>query len=216
MSTDVKELKVTWKGYLSLFFLVILFSGIFSNSNNFLAAFDFNNLTGQFGEVAKGITFQGKGGTGAKDGFLLALTLIPSVCFAVGLIDVVEHLGAMDAAAKLFNPLLKPLLGIPGVAGIAFISSFTSSDVTSVMTKQLYENGDITDDERTVFVAYQYAGSAVILNTVNTQAPLLPISLLALGPIILIELLCKLMGANLVRLIIYINNKSKTTSKGVD
>lgn len=216
MSNDVKELKVTWKGYLSLFFLVILFSGIFSNSNNFLSAFDFNNLTGQFGEVAKGITFQGKGGTGAKDGFLLALTLIPSVCFAVGLIDVVEHLGAMDAAAKLFNPLLKPLLGIPGVAGIAFISSFTSSDVTSVMTKQLYENGDITDDERTVFVAYQYAGSAVILNTVNTQAPLLPISLLALGPIILIELLCKLMGANLVRLIIYINNKSKTTSKGVD
>lgn len=216
MSNDAKELKVTWKGYLSLFFLIILFSGIFSNSNNFLSAFDFNNLTGQFGEVAKGITFQGKGGTGAKDGFLLALTLIPSVCFAVGLIDVVEHLGAMDAAAKLFNPLLKPLLGIPGVAGIAFISSFTSSDVTSVMTKQLYENGDITDDERTVFVAYQYAGSAVILNTINTQAPLLPISLLALGPIILIEILCKLAGANLVRLIIYIKNKSKTTSKGAN
>ncbi len=52
------------------------------------------------------------------------------------------------------------------------------------MTKQLYEEGKITDDERSIFVAYQYAGSAVILNTINTQAPLLPFVLCpsALGP----------------------------------
>ncbi|OJT79965.1 hypothetical protein BM531_05580, partial [Clostridioides difficile] len=155
------------------------------------------------------------GGTGAKDGFLFALTLIPTVCFAVGLIDVVESMGGMKAASKIFNPLLRPLLGIPGIAGIAFVSSFTSSDVASIMTKELFESGEITDDERTIFVAYQYAGSAVILNTINTQAPLLPIALLALGPIILIEIFCKILGANLVRLIIGVRNKKNKAKEAV-
>ncbi|HBF4231370.1 TPA: hypothetical protein KON36_002905, partial [Clostridioides difficile] len=154
-------------------------------------------------------------GTGAKDGFLFALTLIPTVCFAVGLIDVVESMGGMKAASKIFNPLLRPLLGIPGIAGIAFVSSFTSSDVASIMTKELFESGEITDDERTIFVAYQYAGSAVILNTINTQAPLLPIALLALGPIILIEIFCKILGANLVRLIIGVRNKKNKAKEAV-
>ena len=121
----------------------------------------------------------------------------------------------MKAASKIFNPLLRPLLGIPGIAGIAFVSSFTSSDVASIMTKELFESGEITDDERTIFVAYQYAGSAVILNTINTQAPLLPIALLALGPIILIEIFCKILGANLVRLIIGVRNKKNKAKEAV-
>ncbi len=141
--------------------------------------------------------------------------MIPTVCFAVGLIDVVESMGGMKAASKIFNPLLRPLLGIPGIAGIAFVSSFTSSDVASIMTKELFESGEITDDERTIFVAYQYAGSAVILNTINTQAPLLPIALLALGPIILIEIFCKILGANLVRLIIGVRNKKNKAKEAV-
>ncbi|GAA0230714.1 nucleoside recognition domain-containing protein [Metaclostridioides mangenotii] len=201
--------KVTWKGYLSLFFLIVLFSGVFKDANSFLKAFDFANLTGSFGQIVDGVDFTGKGGSGAKDGFLFALTLVPTVSLAVGLIDVVESMGAMKAAAKLFNPILRPLLGIPGTAGIAFVSSFTSSDVASIMTKELVESGDLTDDERTIFVAYQYAGSAVILNTINTQAPLLPIALMAVGPIILIEIFCKLLGANLIRLYINIKNKKQ-------
>lgn len=178
MDVTAGDNKVTWKGYLSLFVLIVLFSGVFKDSQGFLKALDFANLTGSFGTIADGVDFMGKGGTGAKDGFLFALTLIPTVCFAVGLIDVVESMGGMKAASKIFNPLLRPLLGIPGIAGIAFVSSFTSSDVASIMTKELFESGEITDDERTIFVAYQYAGSAVILNTINTQAPLLPIALL--------------------------------------
>lgn len=193
--------KISWTGWVSLFVLIILFSGIFQKMGAPWAALDFGNLSGKFGGIAEGINFQGKGGTGAKEGFLFALTLIPTVCLAVGLIDVVEHLGAMKAAERLFNPLLRPLMGIPGYTGIAFVSSFTSSDIGAVMTKQLYEEGMITDDERTIFVAYQYAGSAVILNTINTQAPLLPFALLALGPIILIEFFCKVLGANLVRML---------------
>jgi len=113
--------KVTWKGYLSLFVLIVLFSGVFKDADNFLKAFDFANLTGSFGQVVDGVDFTGKGGTGAKDGFLFALTLVPTVALAVGIIDVVESMGAMKAAAKIFNPILRPLLGIPGTAGVAFV-----------------------------------------------------------------------------------------------
>ena len=196
------EQRVTWKGWIALIILILLFSGIFQNSAGPLAALDFTNLTGSFGAIADGLTFQGKGGSGAKDGFLFALTLIPTVCLAVGMIDVVESLGAMGAAAKLFNPLLRPLLGIPGTAGIAFVSSFTSSDVAAFMTKQLYLDNNLSDGERTIFAAYQYAGSAVILNTISTQAPLLPIALVAMGPILIILIVCKLLGANLIRILL--------------
>ncbi len=201
------EEKITWKGWLSLILLIILFSGIFQSSEGPLAALDFSNLSGSFGIIADGNNFVGKGGFGGKEGFLIALTLIPNICLAVGLIDVAEHFGAMDAATKVFNPILKPLLGISGETGIAFVSSFTSSDIGAVMTKQLFDEGKITDEERTIFVAYQYAGSAVVLNTINTQAPLLPLSLLALGPIILIEFICKVFGANLVRLYLRVKRK---------
>jgi nucleoside recognition membrane protein YjiH len=208
MDKNLQE-KISWQAWISLIILVVLFSGIFQNSEGVLSAFDFANLTGKFGNIYENIDFQGKGGTGAREGFLFTLTLIPTVCLAVGLIDVVEHMGALKAAAKLFNPLLRPMLGIPGIAGITFVASFTSSDIGSFMTKELVESGYMTDDERTIFVAYQYAGSAVILNTINTQAPLLPISLLAVGPIILIEMFCKILGANLVRIIIKVRNKKE-------
>ncbi len=204
---EKKENKISLKGWISLILLIILFSGIFQNSGGFLKAFDFSNLIGEFGKVYKDLDFVGKGGTGAKEGFLFTLTLLPTVCLAVGLIDVVESMGGMDAAAKLFNPLLRPLLGIPGAAGISFVASFTSSDIGAVMTKELVESGQMTDDERTAYVAYQYAGSAVVLNTINTQAPLLPIALITIGPIILIEMLCKIIGANLVRFVIKIRNR---------
>lgn len=45
--------------------------------------------------------------------------------FFCGLLAVFEQLGAYKASEILFRPLLRPLLGIPGKCGIAFISSFT-------------------------------------------------------------------------------------------
>lgn len=131
-----------------------------------------------------------------------ASTWIPAVMFFCGLLGVFEQLGAFKASDILFRPLLRPLLGIPGKCGIAFISSFTGSDVAAVMTRELYEDGEITDDERTIFVAYQYAGSACINNTITGGAPLVAICPVALGPCIVIMFVCKLIGANIVRLIL--------------
>jgi nucleoside recognition membrane protein YjiH len=209
MSNPNAEVKVTWKGWLSLIVLIVLLSGVFQNSTGPLKAFDFNNLGGSFGKIYENLTFAGKGGTGAREGFILGLTLIPAVMLFTGLLAVFEELGAFQASMKLFQPLLKPLLGIPGVAGIAFVSSFTSSDAAAIMTKELTEEGYLTDDERTIFVAYQYAASAVINNTISGGAPLLAISPLAFGPIFAIQVVCKIFGANIVRLVIYLSNKKK-------
>ena len=198
--TNQKEYKVTWKGWLSLTILVISLSGVFTNAEAPWKALDFMVLTGNFGEVAKGIIFTGKGGMGAKDGFMFALTLFPTVMFALGCIQVADSMGALRAAEKLFHPILRPLLGIPGVSGLAFVSSFTSTDVGAVMTKELVDDKLMTDNERTIFAAYQFAGSAVIVNTFGTGGPLLPITVLPVGVIILIIIIAKCMGANLVRL----------------
>lgn len=150
-----QEHRIGIKGWGSLFLLIILFSGIFTNSGNFLKAFDLSNLIGSFGIIADGLNFEGQGGVGAREGFMFALTLIPTTCVSVGFVHVCEDMGAMEAARKFFTPLLRPLMGIPGTSGIAFVASFTSSDVASFMTKKAYQQGEITDRERTIFVAYQ-------------------------------------------------------------
>lgn len=207
-----EEYKVTWKGWLSLIILIVAFSGIFAKAEGPLRALDFQVLTGSFGQVAKGVIFTGKGGTGARDGFMFALTLFPTLMFALGCIQVAESLGALRAAEIVFRPILRPFMGIPGASGLAFVSSFTSSDVGAVMTKGLAEEKLMTDDERTIFVAYQYAGSAPITNTFGTGAALLPITVLPVGVIIVLIVIVKIMGANLVRA--YLRWQARTQQEG--
>ena len=205
--------KLTWKSWLSLFVLIILFSGIFENSDTPLRALDLNALTGKFGVIADGLDFTGADGTGANAGFLFALSLLPITALSMGILDVVEELGAMEAARKLFSPILKPIWGIPGSAGVAFIASFTSSDVTAVMTKKLYEEGQITDDERTIFASYQYSSSAVIGNVISTQAPLLPIILWPMGAVIVALVIFKTLGSTAMRLYIRYRNRKMTKAE---
>lgn len=202
--------KVGIGAWIALVVLVLILSGAFRTAEGPLKVLDFTNLSGSFGKIGDtGANLIGKGGTGAKDGFMAGFNLIPAVMFFCGLLGVFEQLGAYKASDILFRPLLRPLLGIPGKCGIAFISSFTGSDVAAVMTKELYEAGDLTDDERTIFVAYQYAGSACINNTITGGAPLVAICPVALGPCIVIMVVCKLVGANLVRLILKLKRSRK-------
>lgn len=210
-----KKEKVGIGAWIALVVLIVILSGAFRTSDTPLKVLDFTNLSGSFGTIGDtGANFIGSGGAGAKDGFMAGLNLIPAVMLFCGLLGVFEQLGAFKASDILFRPLLRPILGIPGSTGVAFISSFTGSDVAAVMTRDLYENGSITDDERTVFVAYQYAGSACINNTITGGAPLLAICPVSLGAVIVIEFFCKLIGANVVRLILFLRSK-KTRKKGV-
>lgn len=202
--------KVGIGAWIALIVLIIILSGIFRTNDTPLKVLDFTNLSGTFGLIGDtGSNFIGAGGSGAKDGFMAGLNLIPAVMLFCGLIGVFEQLGAFRASDILFRPILKPILGIPGKCGVAFVSSFTGSDVAAVMTKDLYEDGDITDDERTIFVAYQYAASACINNTITCGAPILAFCPVALGVIILIEVFCKLVGANLVRIVLRMSSKKK-------
>ena len=203
MSNEKEEIKLTWKSWLALLFLIVTFSGALMNAPAPWKAFDFQVLVGKFGQIVPGITFQGKGGFGAQEGFLFALILIPTLMLALGLIAVAESLGALQAAEKLFRPLLRPLLGIPGMVGIAFVSSFTSSDAGAIMTRNLYAEKHLSDDERTIFASYKYAGSAPVTNTVGLGAPLLGITLLPVGIVNGIIIVVKIIGANAVR--IYLN-----------
>ena len=208
------ELKVTWKGWLSLFVFLFLFSGLIPElakypSMGWLAALDFSSMIGKFGTELVG----GEKAAGARRGFMEALVLFPTIMLALGLIEIFEYHGALGAAQRVFQPLFRPLLGIPGVAGLAFVASLNSSDVGSVMTRQLREEGEITEKERTVFVAYQYASSATITNTLGAGSALIPISLLAPGVIIGIQILAKIIGANVVRLILNFTEKKENTQK---
>ncbi|BDF68845.1 membrane protein [Oscillospiraceae bacterium] len=213
-NTLLTKPRVTVKNWIALIFLVVILSGIFQRSTGPLQVLDFTNLSGKFGVIGDtGANFIGKGGSGAKDGFMAGLNLIPAVMFFCGLLNVFQELGAFEAASIVFNPILKPLMGIPGTAGVAFISSFTGSDVAAVMTKELVDNGEMTDEERTIFTSYQYAGSAVINNTITGGAPLLAISPIALGPIIVIQFVCKVIGANIVRIVLKVSGKKHKEGK---
>lgn len=145
-NTLLTKPRVTVKNWIALIFLVVILSGIFQRNTGPLQVLDFTNLSGKFGVIGDtGANFIGKGGSGAKDGFMAGLNLIPAVMFFCGLLNVFQELGAFEAASIVFNPILKPLMGIPGTAGVAFISSFTGSDVAAVMTKELVDNGEMTD-----------------------------------------------------------------------
>ena len=108
MHSKNSEIKVTWKGWISLIFLVVILSGIFKDSEGVMAAFDFTNLSGSFGAIYENINFTGKGGAGAREGFMVGLTLVPAVMLFSGILTVFQNLGAFDASNKVFQPLLKP------------------------------------------------------------------------------------------------------------
>ena len=196
-------------GYVVLVIAIAIFSGLFAKAGYGLNIFDFDTLNGKFGTMkdAAKATFSGQGGSGARDGFLFAFGLAPGVMLALGLIEVVEHYGGLRAAQKLMTPILKPLLGIPGVCGIALVSSLQSTDAGAGMTKALYNDGLITDNERLVFAAFQFTAGGLITNYLASGSALfgfltVPISL----PLAVLALM-KIFGANMMR--IYVNRFCK-------
>lgn len=111
----VEEEKVGPGAYIALLAALVFFSGIFYKIDGYkwLGALDFTTLAGAFGQIS-GKTFVGSGGIGARSGFLFALSLVPTVMLALGILEIVTYYGAIRAAQKLMTPLLYPILGIPG------------------------------------------------------------------------------------------------------
>lgn len=223
MSTPEQQArKVTVGSYIALAFAVVFFSGLLQ-SNQWYGIFDFTTLNGSFGSVVYDVkettdgveavttSMRGKGGNGARDGFLFALTLIPTVMFALGMINVLEHYGALDAARKLLTPLLRPLMNIPGNTGLALIASLQSTDAGAAMTRQLKDEGQLTKRETDIFTMFQFSAGATIVNFFSSGAVLFTLTLAdgsmavtsSIGLAVGVMFIFKIVGANLFR--IYLN-----------
>ncbi|CAK7013490.1 MAG: hypothetical protein DELT_02159 [Desulfovibrio sp.] len=197
---------VKWYSYVILFLAVAMFSGMLTKVPagwEPLKALDFTTLNGVFGNIkgAEG-NFVGVGGSGARGGFLFALGLIPAVILALGVVRIVDGYGGLAAAEKLITPLFRPLLGIPGIAGLAFITSLQSTDGAAGMTKELYDSGHITDKERSLFCMLQLSADGTITNYFSSIAALF----MYFGPVpiflpLIVIFICKFLGVNMLRLI---------------
>ncbi|MCY9871518.1 nucleoside recognition domain-containing protein [Vibrio barjaei] len=235
MTDSTKERKVTIGSYIALAFAIVFFSGLLQ-SNEWYGVFDFTTLNGAFGQVAHNVTeteagvqaattsFRGVGGSGARDGFIFALTLIPTVMFALGMINVLEHYGALDAARKLLSPLLRPLMGIPGNSGLALIASLQSTDAGAAMTRQLKDEGHLTKRETDVFTMFQFTAGAAIVNFFSSGAVLFTLTMMdgslavssSIGLAVAVMFLFKFVGANLFRVYLNITEGKEDKSKKDD
>ncbi len=142
------------KGYLAFFLTIIFFSDVFSGSEGWWRTFEFTVLNGSFGHVTVTQTFRGAGGTGAKDGFLFALELAPSVILSLGIIAITDGLGGLRAAHQLMTPIRKPLLGIPGICSLALIANLQNTRRRGGYDqKKLAQEGQITQRDKLIFAA---------------------------------------------------------------
>lgn len=205
-SEQEENTRVTWVGYISLLFAIIFFSGIFASQKGAISALEFNTIAGNFGVIKEfGKNFMGSAGTGARAGFLFAISLIPINMLAMGIVEIVDQLGGLRAAHKLLTPLLRPLMGLPGAAGLALITSLQSSDAGAGLTRGLKDSQIINEKERIIFAQFQLAGGGLITNFLSSGAVLF--SFLTLPSIVPLGLIFafKIIGANITR--IYINKK---------
>ncbi len=194
------ERPVRWTGYAALVVVVLFFSGAFSECTGLLSCLDFTVLNGSFGKIADSFTFMGKGGSGARHGFLFALSLVPGIMLALGVVEVAERLDALRAAQRMLTPLMRPLMGLPGIAGLALISSLQSSDAGAAMTRELSEKGLISETEKVIFAAFQFSSGSSITVYLSMGLALFPyLSVSHLVPLGVI-LFYKVLGMNLMRL----------------
>lgn len=202
------EIKSDMGGLFFFFSHHYIFLRYVFGSDGWWRVFDFTVLNGSFGHVngdsaTTAVTFRGVNGTGAKDGFLFALELAPSVILSLGIISVTDGLGGLRAAQQLMTPILRPILGIPGICSLALIANLQNTDAAAGMTKELAEEGEITEQEKVIFAAYQTSGSAIITNYFSSGVAVFAF----LGTSVIVPLgvilLFKFVGANILR--VYIN-----------
>ncbi len=209
--------KVGIGGYISLILAIAFFSGLLKTTE-WWGVLDFTTLNGSFGKLMGGGSFRGAGGSGAKDGFIFALSLVPTCMFALGMVRVFEHFGALEAARKLLTPILRRLLGIPGVSGLTLIASLQNTDTGATMTKSLHEKGELNNKEMHIFTAFQFACGATIVNFMGSGAVLLTLTNAdgslavpsSVGMILGVIFVCKFIGANILRL--YLNRLERKGS----
>ncbi|WP_406030386.1 nucleoside recognition domain-containing protein [Succinivibrio sp.] len=193
------------KEYCALIAVILFFSGCMKSAPDFCNFFDYTTLLGKFGTIGDtGANFLGKADTSVRYAFMFALSIIPGIMLSLGIMGVATKLGAINAASKILTPVLKPLMGLPGSATMALTGSLQSSDSGAALSRDLYENKLITDRQRTIFASFQFSSGASI-GVYLTAIPLIlhGLTVTLLTPLAVI-IVCKIIGANLIRFIEYI------------
>lgn len=194
--------KFTIKGLIALIVAILLFSGLMAGFTNGLQSLDFLTLVGKFGKIGEAGDFVGKGGGGARQGFLFALSLLPTTMAALGFVNVVEYFGGLETAAFLLGKIMRAILGIPGICGLTMVTSIGAGDGGAALTLDLWERGFITDQERDIFAAWQFPASGMVNNFFSSGSAVFPYLTLGIGPCLLVVFLLKFVGANLYRFLI--------------
>jgi len=135
------------------------------------------------------------------------------------MINVLEHYGALRAARRLLTPLLRPLLGIPGTAGLALIGSLQSTDVGASLTRNLADEGQISESEKDIFAMFQFSAGAMITNFFSSGAVLFTLVTVdgttavpaSIGACVAVMFIMKIVGANILRLILTFSDKKAAT-----
>ena len=165
--------------FIAFLLAVIMFSGVFAkmpDAYKWLSALDFSTLVGKFGTIVDKANLVGHGGNGARGGFLFGLSL---------------------------TPLLKPLLGLPGLTGLALITDLQSTDAGAGLTKGLYDDGLINSKQLVTMCAWQYAGAGCISNYMTTVVGgLIAWFLVPIWVPMVVFLVLKFVGAMLVRFVL--------------
>ena len=185
-------------GYISFIVAILFFSGLL--------------ITDKWwgGELSTTFSnFRGKGGSGAIDGFVFALTLVPSIMLATAMIAVFEYYGAIRAATRVLNPILRPLMGLPGSTSLAIVASLQSTDAGAALTRALKDRGELTEDEVSIFATFQMTADAALGNFLATGVVFFTLKNAAgdlvvpttIGVCLGIILLGKVFAANVMRLL---------------
>ncbi|MBQ8828566.1 MAG: hypothetical protein IJ022_00455 [Burkholderiaceae bacterium] len=205
-NTEQHAEKVGVGAYVAFAFAICFFSGVFykmPEAYKWLGALDFTTLIGKFGTMAgTKANFVGSGGLSARAGFLFSLSLFPGVMLAMGLIEVLAHYGALRAAQQLMTPILKPVLGIPGITSLALVTDLQSTDGGAALTRALWDEGKITRKNLIVIAAWQYAGAGCIANYYSTVSALFFAFLCPVWVPVIIILSLKFVGGAFIRFIL--------------
>lgn len=189
-------------GYIALALFLLIFSGVLQKIPA-LSVFDLQAMIGKFG-IIKGAegNFTGAGGVGASQGFMLCLSLLPIVMLSMGIVELVNYYGGQDAAAKLLNPLMKVLLGVPGSMAVSLVASLNFSDIGSNTTRAMFENGDITEEDRIKMIAFQFPSCALINNLLTLMGMCISVVSLSMSTYIIILLILKIICCAVMRLLL--------------
>ncbi len=66
--------------------------------------------------------------------------------------------------AAVNDTCAKTVVGHSGICSLALIANLQNTDAAAGMTKELAQEGEITERDKVIFAAYQTSGSAIITN----------------------------------------------------